>query len=92
MNKLLKITDKEVGLYETFLDNVPYNTQFVEKPYDFKKVSDNEYAVWIAEGLVEVLQTFDHDCTASPEDGCSFCFMLMDLGLKPDYPDFEDLK
>jgi hypothetical protein len=27
----------------------------------------------------------DHDCTASPEDGCSVCYLGQQLGCLPDF-------
>ena len=42
--------------------------------------------VYLSDTAIGYLKTHnDHECTATPEDGCSFCYMLQLLGLLPDY-------
>ena len=75
-----------------------------EEYKDFVGVEDNllvTYRYWLGddEGLydfetepqfAEFLVDFEREyCTASPDDGCTGCMYLIDLGLKNDYCDLD---
>lgn len=102
MKTILKITDKELGLYESMLEETEFifidEMMQVDEPhhwqhyvgFSIRKLSDGEYEIDIDKVFGDWLKDFDHDCTASAEDGCSFCSLLTDLGLKEDY-DLSDL-
>ena len=50
-------------------------------------------SVYLSEDIKKFLIEQDHDCTMSPEDGCTYCWRLQQLGLLPDVDEdyFEDL-
>jgi len=51
----------------------------------FNTVPDGKGSVYLSDKAIGYLKTHDdHDCTATSEDGCSFCYMLQLLHILPD--------
>lgn len=76
--------------------------QSIEQKFDaYKRGTIQQLKPFFEQGLVTVSEVemiaknsardhvLEHDCTASPEDGCSTCFELQNLGLLPD-PDYKE--
>lgn len=64
-------------------DIMEYFSHYVKNGYSTKGLNLTEEE---KKNLLEV----DHGCTASAEDGCIYCSMLLDLGLIQDYdPDYQ---
>lgn len=94
MEKLLTLRDRRLGEVKTFLSTFPYSE--VEGNWCINCRSKagelGVYQIIIDDKLVKFMKNYDHDCKATPEDGCSFCSMLLDLGLIEDREPEIDLK
>lgn len=98
MTKILKLTDKEMGIYEQMLSELEkmFNDEMYKdgNPYwafSIEMVDDGRYEFNLESTFKDWLRTADHCCPASDEDGCSVCTMLIDLDILPDYePESEE--
>jgi hypothetical protein len=92
MEKTLKLTSAELAKYESYLDDLYQEFRVTEKevdqPYDVTKV-ENGYRFVLDNDFAEFAKDAEHGCTASPDDGCSFCYFLQELGILPSYDDYE---
>lgn len=88
MKTKLKIDLVEARMYQNFLeeayDEYKGCTDFYEERPFAVIQTDGGYEIILDKDFSDYLVAFDHSCTASPEDGCSFCYMLMELGLIED--------
>lgn len=94
MNRNLKLTERELGMFEGCLDELYmeyislvdkvalYSVD--EKPYSIQSLGNDKYDFYLTDEFAEFAKTADHNCTATPDDGCWFCSFLIDLGLMPD--------
>ena len=79
--------------------------QTIAQRYEaYKRGTIHQLKPFFEQGLVTITEleniaknsarqfVLDHDCTASPEDGCSTCYELQNLGLIEDFDplDFID--
>lgn len=90
MISTLKLTKDEAKRMMDFLDSmvVEYNDLYNSKSTLYEMIPvDQEFDVYeieINDSFAGFMKTFDHDCCAGPEDGCSTCYYLMDLGIIQD--------
>lgn len=83
-----KNTRLELGEFlGQFVDD--WHEQEQDLAYCFDQVGEIRYELYINDDYAKYLRELDHDCTISPEDGCSFCSKLQELGILPDFDGFD---
>lgn len=88
MTYTTRLSDKRLGEVETFLDDMLHGC---ELPYQIRKNPDGTVTIDLHEQVADFLKTYDHDCKLTPEDGCSYCGLLQEIGLSPEHePEFDE--
>lgn len=85
MNKIGFYKEPEIMEITTFLEEVFAGIE--SESYDIVPHPEGDGSAWIylSDKAIGYLKTHnDHDCTATSEDGCSFCYMLQLLHILPD--------